>query len=239
MIKGGFRVLKNDFILGAPFHVHFEYSNISDRVISFAIGNSKADGYRFVSPSKGLKILNPYFEFGGFTEVVRLEPGENGSKDILLNRYIQFIELGKYQIRCEFDIEIGDELLHPITRAEFRDTIYLHVYEDRAQLSKLITALEQDLRKGKPLAQLRAIEVLSELRIERVLPILSYGLKSKDTAVVEMAIAGLGNLGGKDSVEILTEFMVASRSQSLQQKARQQLQNVGGRAKRVDAGGPQ
>ena len=176
MLEGKFRLLENDFALGAPINALFEYSNTGPQTISFAIGNGRDDGFRFVAPSAGVKELNPYYEFGGLAEIITLEPGMKGSKEILLNRYIQFIEPGEFQIGCEFDAEVTDELLtQQIAREEIRDTIHLNVYEDRGRLDNVIAAIERDVREGDRPARLRAMETLSELRVEAAVHILAHG----------------------------------------------------------------
>jgi hypothetical protein len=227
MLKGNFRLLENDFVLGAPIYVHFEYSNNGSQTIAFVIGNGKDDGFRFVASSSGVRQLNPYYELGGLAKVITLGPGMKGSMAILLNRYIQFIEPGKYQIRCEFDAEIKDELLTGhIAREEIRDTFYLNVYEDRERLNMVIAEIERDIREGDISAQLRGMEALSELRIEIAILILTHTLGSRNEALVEMAIAGLGNLGGKEAAEALRGFIASSTSVSLQKKALQELQKI-------------
>lgn len=227
MLEGKFRLLENDFALGAPINALFEYSNTGPQTISFAIGNGRDDGFRFVAPSAGVKELNPYYEFGGLAEIITLEPGMKGSKEILLNRYIQFIEPGEFQIGCEFDAEVTDELLtQQIAREEIRDTIHLNVYEDRGRLDNVIAAIERDVREGDRPARLRAMETLSELRVEAAVHILAHGLSSEDEALAEIAIAGLGNLGSAEAAEALRSFIASSTSASLRQKALQELQKI-------------
>src|SRR5262249_53660117 len=153
-------------------------------------------------------------------------PGMKGSKAILLNRYMQFIRPGKYQIKCKFDPEISDELLNDTVREEIRDTIYVNVYEDQEQLNKIIAAIERDIREGDLEAQLRGMVVLSELRVVQAVSMLAHGLSSNNDALVEIAIAGLGNLGNQAAVEMLQDFIASATSLSLQQKARQALQKI-------------
>src|SRR5882762_9619415 len=145
MLEGSFRLVESDFLLRAPVYVFFEYSNTGPQTISFAIGNGREDGFRFFGPSGGIEQLNPYFELGGLAEVIMLEPGMKGSRAVLLNRYIRFIQPGKYQIRCEFDVDVGDQLLNREGRVEVRGTVYLNVYQDPEQLIKIIAEFHRDI----------------------------------------------------------------------------------------------
>ena len=226
MLEGSFRLVESDFLLGAPVYVFFEYSNTGPQTISFAIGNGSDDGFQFFGPSEGVEQLDPYFELGGLAEVIMLEPRMKGSIAVLLNRYIRFIQPGKYQIRCQVDLEVGDELLNPEARVEVRDTVCLNLYQDPEQLNKIIAEFDRDITEGDLSTQSTQIGILSELRLENAIPILSHGLRSESDVVVELAIIGLGNLGGQEALEALKDFIASSTSPSLQQKARQEMEKI-------------
>lgn len=225
-MEARFSLRESNVLLGAPVYVSFEYSNPGPQTISFSIGNGRDDGFRFSCPNEGVEELNPYFEFGGLAGVIVLEPGMKDSQPVLLNRYLRFTGPGEYQIKCEFDPELEDEFLNAKGTVAIRDTVFLRLHEDPEQLKQLIAEFDRDIRDGDPSTQSRQSAILSELRLADTVPVFIHGLKSGNDAAVESAILGLGNLGGRQALDALQDFVASSASPSLSEKAKQEMERI-------------
>lgn len=125
MLTGKFSLRSDSFALGAPVSVYLEYANTGADPIAFMIGNGRKDGFRFLCPDPRVTQLNPYHEFGGLTEVIKLEPGANGAREVRLEQYLEFTAPGRYRIDCELDARLCDDMLNPIATEAIRGTIEL------------------------------------------------------------------------------------------------------------------
>lgn len=77
------------------------------------------------TPTPSRANLLQRHELGGLAEVAPVQPGSHDAREILLDRYLKFSLPGDYEIRCEFDARLTDELLTPVGISEFRGTIKL------------------------------------------------------------------------------------------------------------------
>jgi hypothetical protein len=127
IVEGHFRVLTKKPVLEAPIVIAFEYRNTNDHPVKFALGNSRQDGFRFITAAPGVISLNPYYEMGGLEQVIRLGPGETGHHDIVLDRYLQFTAPGEFVIDAEFDVLVRDEQFVIRAREQIRDRFKLSI----------------------------------------------------------------------------------------------------------------
>jgi hypothetical protein len=227
MITGSFRLAEDELVLGGPIYVLFDYDNSSrDRALRFAIGNGRADSYRFIPEDEArVELLDPYFELGGLAAETEVPPGGSGSQRILLNRYLKFREAGSHRIAGELDLDVEETVTgvhHPVS---VRGVLEVRLRDDPAALEHLLADLERQI-EADPASQLSAISLLAELRLASGLPLLASGLNARDGAVVEAAITGLGNLGGPEARDLLEAFIDASDSELQIKLARQALQRA-------------
>jgi hypothetical protein len=226
MLHGEFQIPNAEQVWGAPTYVAFVYRSSDAVPLHFSIGNGREDGFRFRSEPPA-RELNPYDEFGGLVPITEVQPRQTGQIEILLNRYLQFLQSGVYLLHCELDLDLHQEDNHPRNRPQFRTNVKFTLRDDVGARRKALTDLETDLMYPSP-NQLRAAAALSELRSAEVVPILGRGLRCPSPAVIEQMLIGLGNTGGEPATKLLREFIKSSPPPLLLRLAKQELARLGG-----------
>ena len=127
LVEGHFRLSTLRPLLGQPISVIFEYRNSSDGPVTFSIGNSREDGFRFNTTAPGVKALNPYNEMGGIAPIIHLAPGQSGRQEIRLDEYLLFTAPGEHIIDAELDLAVRDEQSVIIGREKIRDRFVVSI----------------------------------------------------------------------------------------------------------------
>ena len=150
-------------------------------------------------------VLDPYYEFGGFTQIKTLCPGQVGTEKVLLNKYFKFYAQGKYAVNCSLDVDIkyDDGTQEKVVA---RDTIYICLVEDSVSLDDLYRDYFKELQSGNAKQQLEILGILGELCNEKTIYILATALNSSNTALIEAAISGLLNLNVPEAIDVLKNF---------------------------------
>jgi hypothetical protein len=222
MIEVDCRVVRTEPVLGTPIDVVFSFRNVSSHSVSFSIGNGRSDSYRFTAGPDVIP-LDPYYEFGGLAAIRTLGSGQQIDDDILLNKYLRFARPGHYAVNCELDLDVTDSVTGVIQAHRVRHQVDLDLKQDPARQREVLAALTADLEGPDPQKQLTASYTLSELRDLNVVPIMARGLHSRNSAVIENLLLGLGRIDADEARDALRDFASFTSSPKLKNLARQQL----------------
>ena len=214
MLEAEFKIECPEAVLDTPIYLTLTCRNGGPRLVSFCIGNGRADSYRFHAEPEA-RQHNPYFELGGLMAITKLAPRQQRETTILLNRYLQFLSSGRYIVHAELDLEITDEETHALRLHPVRSVLDLALTEDDERRRDVWAALEADLTGGDGTRQMRAADALAELRSPELLPVLARGLENPNSAVVEKMIIGLANVGGNEAQNLLRKYRDSSPPEPL------------------------
>jgi HEAT repeat protein len=226
MVEGQFQIPDEHPVLGGPIFVVLHYRSVAEYPITFALGNSRAEGIRFRALGPGVTALNPYNEMGGLEEVIRLAPGEAGQKDVLLNRYLRFTAPGQYIIDAELDFTVRDEQSTIRGTEPIRDRLTLSLPEDPERLSAVLASLERELTEDSAAGSTATLHILAELRTPNALAILVRALTAPEPELAEEAIRAMGRSGLPEARLALEQFLSATPSAHLRGIALEEIANL-------------
>jgi hypothetical protein len=225
-LDAGFQLAQRQHVLGTPVYLAFSLRNRGPHPITFSIGNGRSDGYRFTTGGEAT-TLDPYHELGGLSAIRRLLPGEQTDDRILLNKYLHFSRPGRYTVNCELDLAVTDATTGLVQSQPIRDRLELNLEQDAERRRLVLGTLAADMEGKDPQQQLEASYVLSELREKDTAAAMIRGLRSRNSAVVENLLVGLGRIDSEQARTVLRDFANSTASPELKALARQQLSRAG------------
>jgi len=204
-----FQKQKEQYLIGEPIGVLFTLQNQSDSRVSFYIGTTRDDGFRFsaVAKQKTIQQLNPYNPEGAPVPTIRLEPSEAYKQVVFLNEYLLFELPGTYTVDCAIDIHvlpITDMKKEGIYKISIRDKVTIELYQgSNSEIQDIIKELESKLQSKDRKIRVESARALGSMRVSPVVGPLGRALRNPDGIVQWHVAHALAKIGTPEAIEEL------------------------------------